>query len=154
MTNFPMVFGATSKQIRSGIDAQWISHRSPMASESIKISIPPEFGGPGSGFSPEDLYAMALGNCFAATFQVYAKNSRLSFSHLDIESAITIDLNEKKLPYIRQISINARLHGVDNKDRAKKLLHKVSQNCILINSVQADKAFQLQAVHIDASEDC
>lgn len=151
---YPMKFGAASKQIRSGIDAQWTTHRDPNVGETLKVSIPPEFGGPGSGFSPEDLYAMALGNCFAATFQVYAKNSKLAFAHLDIQCAISIDQNEKKLPFIKQVTLNVQLHGVENKERAEKLLHKVSQNCILINSVAADKVFQLNAHHIDAGENC
>jgi len=60
MTKFPMAFTVHAHS-ESGIQKAWTTSA---ASElgDVKVAIPPEFEGPGHGFSPEDLFAMALQN--------------------------------------------------------------------------------------------
>ena len=42
----------------------------PHLTGALVTTIPSEFEGPGGGYSPEDFYALALLNCFGATFKV------------------------------------------------------------------------------------
>lgn len=65
MTKFPMTFRVRASTEEAGIEADWFTYTPPAPDAvGIKVSIPPEFGGPGVGESPESLYAMALLNCF------------------------------------------------------------------------------------------
>lgn len=157
MTNFPMTFRARAATEEAGIHADWgtwpeAALQRDSGLTEIKVSIPTEFGGPGVGQSPEDLYAMALLNCFICTFQVYSKNSRLTFTQLAGAASLTLDLNDRKMPCVKAVNFEIELlvSSAENVAKADKLLKKVSENCILINSVQAEKTFNFKVVSEDS----
>lgn len=121
----------------------------------LSVTIPREFGGPTRGitregensfYSPEDFYGMALANCFAATFQVFAKNSKVDFEKLWVRVLYTIKLNEKRLPVISGLifEVNLLLADDNKRERASRLLDKVSKNCLIINSINVEKEFRIQ----------
>lgn len=139
MMNYPMEFKING-QATSGIETQWSSDV-PDFNRKIELAIPPEFGGPGNGFSPEDLYALALQNCFIATFKVFAEKSRLKFNHLEAKSKLFVDRNEKGQPWMARFNLDIRLTGVEQSDNAKRLLEKTSQSCMILNSVYTEKTF-------------
>lgn len=141
MSSYPMDFFAFSKAT-PGIQENWkTSQTFPDATDFITAAIPPEFGGPGKGFSPEDFYAMALSNCFVATWKVFAEKSNLNYASLTVELILTIDVDEQKRPWMKKAKFLVNLTGVENKDRAERLLNKVSQSCIVLNSVKTEKEF-------------
>ncbi len=72
-----------------------------------KCAIPPEFGGPGGAFSPEDLFAQALTNCFVATFKVYAQASRVEFQSVNATSNLVVDTNEAGKPVMKKLILNS-----------------------------------------------
>src|SRR3989344_2902412 len=91
MIKFPMKFQVQA-QAGAGSHTKWdaqTEHLSP-----ICCAIPPEFAGPGEGYSPEDLFAISLLNCLIATFKVYAEKSKLNFSEIKGKVDLTLD----KLP--------------------------------------------------------
>lgn len=119
----------------------------------LNIQLPSEFGGPShrsgtwkvaaevpSPYTPEDLFGMALANCFVATFKVFAQNSKIDYADLSVRVIYTIDLNER-LPNITEANFDVHLRGVENRVRAERLLRKVSENCLIINAVQVPKTF-------------
>lgn len=59
---------------------------------------------------------------------------------------MTLDLNDRKMPSVKAVHLAFELLVPENADRAEKLLKKVSENCILINSVQAEKTFSFKVV--------
>jgi len=123
--------------------------------EALPIAIPQQFGGPSwdhKNYSPEDLYGMALANCFVATFQVFAKNSRVTFEKIQVDLSFTIDQNEKKMPYIKRISFDIGVINANDKARTERLLQKVSENCIIIASVQAEKTFDFSVTEAPQSD--
>ena len=70
-------------------------------------SIPPEFKGSGGGFSPEDLFNQTLANCFAATFKVYAENSKLTFADVVVEAKLAVDMDDNKKAMMKEFYLVA-----------------------------------------------
>lgn len=139
MLSYPMHFKVSS-EAQSGIQKTWQTQAASF-NEKVDVAIPPEFSGPGGGFSPEDLYAMALTNCFIATFKVFAEKSRLNFKNLKITSTLTVDRNEKGQPWMSKIHLEVELSEVAQKENAQRLLEKASQSCMILNSVLTEKTF-------------
>jgi organic hydroperoxide reductase OsmC/OhrA len=140
MKNYPLVF-TTSAEAEQGINKNWSAKASAFES-SIILDIPPEFDGNGKGFSPEDLYAMALQNCFVATFKVFAEKSRLEFQKILVHAELKVDRNEKGAPWMASITLKVKLLGAVQKENAKRILEKTSQSCMILNSVNTSKHFE------------
>lgn len=140
MIRYPLPF-KVSAQGPSGIQNLWET-KVPHLDDVYKVSIPPEFDGPGGGLSPEDLYAMALQNCFIATFKVFAEKSKLSFSGIRAETQLLVDRNESGVPWMAKVHLNIFLRGVSQTSLAERLLEKTSQSCMILNSVKTEKTFE------------
>lgn len=139
-----MIFNATAKG-SSGIQTSW-SAQVETFSEKLTLAIPPEFNGPGNGLSPEDLYNMALQNCFAATFKVFAEKSRLQFSEFHLNSRLEVDRNEKGQVCMARFHLKVQLSGVVQKDSALRLLERTKTNCMILNSVLTEKTFEFEVL--------
>lgn len=144
MMNYPMKF-AVKAAGPAGIQAAWQTQAQNF-DHVIPVSIPPEFEGPGTGLSPEDLYAMALQNCFIATFKVFAEKSKLQYNSINIESVLEVDRDEKGRPWMARIHMQITLAGVSQQENAKRILEKTSQSCMILNSVNTQKTFQFDFV--------
>ena len=141
MIHFPIEFQASSKASQ-GMQTPW-KGGSPNLPE-ITLAIPKEFEGPGNGYSPEDLYALALENCFIATFKVMAERSRLEFESIIVEVTLTVDRNEKKVPWMAKTDFKVTLTGASNPDKASRLLAKTETSCFVLNSVKTEKIFHYE----------
>jgi len=138
---FPMIFPISSESA-SGIQSSWVSG---VPGRQVQCAIPPEFSGPGGGFSPEDLYGMALNNCFVATFKVYAERSRLQYQNIKIDSQLTVDRDETGAPIMKHIDMRVLLSGAaPQKDLAERLLQKTSETCMVLNSTKTTKKFTFE----------
>lgn len=135
--NFPMTTTATS-----GVDTVWTT-RAESTDLPLTCAIPPDFNGPGGGFSPEDLYGLALSNCFVATFKVFAQFSKLSYQDLQIKSVLTVDRNDKGQPWMAQIALHIKISGVENKTLAERVFEKTKNGCLILNSVNTQKVFEV-----------
>ncbi|MFN7453225.1 MAG: OsmC family protein [Pseudobdellovibrionaceae bacterium] len=143
MLKFPMLFPISSDSA-SGIQTPWVSG---VPGRQVQCAIPPEFSGPGGGFSPEDLYGMALNNCFVATFKVYAERSRLQFLNIKIDSQLSVDRDETGSPIMKHIEMKIVLSGaVAQKDLAERLLQKTSETCMVLNSTKTTKKFSFELI--------
>lgn len=139
MSNYPMKFASHSWG-PSGTQSPWQTEAKTF-DHQIPVAIPPEFEGPGNGLSPEDLYAMALQNCFIATFKVFAEKSKLDYESISVEAVLEVDKNDKGLLWMARIFLQVDLKGAVQTDRARRLLEKTSQSCMILNSVQTEKIF-------------
>ena len=140
MKQYPIPF-KTSAQSVSGIGQLWQTKAAHIDHE-IPMAIPPEFDGPGGGFSPEDIYAMALQNCFIATIKVFAEKSKLSYQGIHTEALLEVDRNEKGAPWMARLHMVVRLSGTQQTELAQRVLDKTAQNCMILNSVNTAKTFQ------------
>ena len=140
MQKYPMKFTVLSEGA-AGIHTPWKA-KTKSTDQEIPVAIPPEFDGPGNGLSPEDLYALALQNCFIATFKVFAEKSRLLFNSIRVESVLEVDRNEIGHPWMARIHLNVILFGAEQKENALRILEKTSQSCMILNSVKTEKTFK------------
>ncbi len=130
--SYPLTFFAKASA-NPGIKNKW---NASFGEVNVEMAVPPCFEGDGGGFSPEDIYILAMLNCFIATFKVFAEKSNLSFDMILGDAILTIDLDEKKLPKISKIIVNITLYGPDHVDRAQRILKKTSENSMILNSVK------------------
>lgn len=125
---------------KSGIQNSWTikSYK-----QTAECSVPPEFNGPGKGFSPEDLYAQALTNCFIGTFKVYAENSKLTFDDLKVETSLEVNLNENKKVVMKSCQMVIQLANPSQADKAELLVKKTFESGFILNSVKTEINYQL-----------
>ncbi len=111
---------------------------------SLPVAIPPGFNGPGGGFSPEDFFALAMANCFAATFRVIAEKSGVTYENLSITCDLEVDLNESKRPWIARARLDVKLHKPSSEERGQRLLEKVSGQCLIHQSVKTETTYNFE----------
>lgn len=141
MVKFPMKFEVQANA-SSGIHSQWTSQSDLLP--PIPSAIPPEFMGPGGGYSPEDLFALAVLNCVIATFKVYCEKAKLAFQTIQGKASLTVD----KLPTeagfgMTQIDITLNVVGTSDPDNAKKTLELAIKDCAVSNSIKSGKTFHI-----------
>lgn len=141
MVKFPLKFEVQANA-SSGISSPWSCQTDKLP--PILSSIPPEFMGPGGGYSPEDLFALALLNCLIATFKVYAEKSQVQFQALQGKVLLTVD----KLPSepgfaMTQAEIFLTIQGASDKEKTRKLLENAIRDCAVSNSIKTGKTFHI-----------
>jgi uncharacterized OsmC-like protein len=142
MPSFPMIFNATASA-SDGIDLNWSARASDQ--RQLVCSIPREFGGPNSGFSPEDLFIQALVNCYIATLKVIAKNMKLSFSSIEAEAELVLDRDDSApTPWMKRAELKFRVNGAIDVDRFRRLMERVSKQCMVLNSVKTELHFEFE----------
>lgn len=110
----------------------------------VPIAIPPEFMGPGGGYSPEDLFAMSILNCIIATFKVYADKGGAPFSEVKGKAELTVDrLPDSQGIAMTHIDIYIDVLGASNEDKIKMLLDKAIKDCAVGNSIKSGKTFHI-----------
>jgi organic hydroperoxide reductase OsmC/OhrA len=120
-----------------GIDTP-ISASTNKSFPEIGLSIPPEFSGPGTGYSPEDLYALALLNCYLATFKFVAEKSKLQFQAISGKAVLEVGDTESRKNWMRKVKLTINLSGAENPTRALNLLVKTKDHCMIHQSVHSE----------------
>ena len=137
---YPISFYATA-QAPSGIQSLWSTESQTLKN---KCAIPPEFEGPGGAFSPEDLFAQALTNCFIATFKVYAEKSKINFNQVTTEAELIADLDEHNKPVMKKFLLHVHISGCENPSRVKTIADKAFHSGFILNSVKTELSLDLQ----------
>lgn len=136
MIHYPLQFSLKG-EASAGITTSWSTSREGLP--SLTSAIPPEFGGSGSGFSPEDFLLFAALNCFIATFKVFAEKSGLQFTSLSGEGTLWIDRVGKAAPGITRIDLSFILHKPSDQKKAEQLLEEAKKNCMVTNVLSVEK---------------
>ena len=142
MSKYPMNFTATA-DATEGINSSW---KAQTADERELIcSVPKEFEGPNTGLSPEDLYLQALLNCYIATLKVIAQNSKLSFASIAANGTLTLDQDSTgEAAWMRSATLKFSVLGADNPDRFRRVMERVSKQCMVLNSVKTNLNFEFE----------
>lgn len=141
MVKFPVHFevGATAQ---AGVSTIWKGEAQHLP--AIPCAIPPEFMGPGGGYSPEDLFALALLNCLIATFKVYAEKSKLVFQEIRGRVQLTVDRLPGEAGFaMTQADVYLDVSGASDRERTKKLLDAAVKDCAISNSIKTGKTFHI-----------
>ncbi len=104
---------------------------------------PVEFGGPGGHWSPESLLVAAVADCFVLSFRAIARASRFEWNALSCNVVGTLDRVERVMQFT-DFAIRAELEvpaGADL-DKAKRLLDKAEQACLITNSLKAESVLE------------
>lgn len=144
MLHYPMKFNVRASA-KPGISVNW--QTSALANDQILSgSIPPEFGGPGTGLSPEDFYALAIVNCFMATFKVYAEKSDLQFEEVQADVSLEVDRDEKGFPWMARAHLNVKLVRPNSHEKGELLMNKSVKGCLVMNSIKTEKTFSFEII--------
>ena len=107
----------------------------------VVCAIPQSFGGPGGGYSPEDLYMMAICACFIATFKVFAEKSGLAFGEIHADANLIVDRNEQGIPELQKVDLIFTLSGVEDQEKANTILAESEKFCLVANASKSEKTF-------------
>ncbi len=143
MIQYPAYFEVTA-QAKPGMDSTWEAGSS--NHPRITLSVPDQFSGPGGAYSPEDVYALSLQNCFIATFKVLAENSRLIYDGISVQARLTVDRDEKGMPWVSMVMFDVSLSGVDQTEKALRLLKKAESSGFILNSVKTRNHFNYTTI--------
>lgn len=141
MIKYPLYFGAEAKS-EKGINTKFegkVENYPPIIG-----AIPEGFNGPGGGYSPEDLYLLAIATCLIATFKVFAEKAGLEYSEIYASSKLTIDRNEKGIPELKKVDVTFTLKGAKDQEKAKTVLAESEKYCLVSNAVKSEKSFNYQ----------
>ncbi|HPF27155.1 MAG TPA: OsmC family protein [Steroidobacteraceae bacterium] len=108
---------------------------------------PKEFDGPGDQWSPETLLTAAMADCFVLSFRAVAAASKFEWRKLECQVEGTLDRIER-VSQFTSFAIKAKLTvpaGADV-ERAKKLLEKSEQVCLISASLKAEKHLEMEVV--------
>ena len=122
----------------------------PLSAEGVRIieSAPPkEFDGPGNQWSPEGLLTAAVADCFVLSFRAIARASKFSWVNLEARTEGTLDRIDGKLRFTG-FATHAKLQVPVDADieRAKKLLEKAEQTCLIANSLSGERLLKIDVI--------
>ena len=143
MHPFPHIYTVSASADVSGA----VSLDSPGLS-TIPSEPPVEFGGPGDKWSPETLLTAALVDCFVLSFRAVAAASRFEWSHLECKVEGKLDRVER-VSQFTEFTVHATLTvpaGADH-DRARTLLAKAEQVCLISSSLKASKHLEITVIN-------
>jgi organic hydroperoxide reductase OsmC/OhrA len=100
----------------------------------FEIGIPAEFGGDFDGPAPENYYAVALTNCFVATFKVMADNSDVSFEELRADGTLRLR-PDGKTTVVDSFELDVELQTATADRKTEVLLERTEGNCFILGSV-------------------
>ena len=109
---------------------------------AVVCAIPSSFDGPGGGYSPEDLYIMAISSCFIATFKVFAEKSGLIFNEIHANASLIIDRNKLGIPELQKVDLIFTLSGVEDQEKANTILAESEKFCLVANASKSEKTFK------------
>ena len=104
------------------------------------VSAPPkQFGGPGGRWSPEELLAAAVADCFVLTFRAVAQASRLAWVDLDVSAEGLLERVDRVTRFTRfTVTANLTVPADTDPDKARRLLEKAEAACMITNSLSAE----------------
>lgn len=139
MIKFPLAF-EVNVEASEGVSTPWNSQSN--AHTPITCSIPVEFYGPGGGYTPEDLFTLAILNCIIAEFKVSCYRKKVSFLAIKGKGRLTLDLVNQKLVF-SNIEITFEVEGTVHPDEVKKTLEESIANCAVCKCLKIPKTLHI-----------
>jgi len=116
----------------------------------LESAAPPEFGGPGGLWSPETLLCASLADCFVLSFRALSRAARFEWTNLEcrVEGLLERVEHVSRFTSFRTFARLAVADGTDL-DKARALLEKAEQSCLIANSLSAERHLQAEIVSAD-----
>lgn len=100
----------------------------------FEVGIPAEFGGEFEGPAPENYYAIALTNCYIATFKSMAKNSDLEFEQISAAGTLKLRPTDQ-MSEISGFVLQVDLHVDESTRKTEIILERTREYCFILDSV-------------------
>jgi organic hydroperoxide reductase OsmC/OhrA len=108
---------------------------------TLDTAPPPQFGGPEDRWSPETLLAGAVADCFILTFRAVARASGFDWQRLDCRVDAVLDRVEGQSRFVHYTTLaTLTLAPGSDEARARALLSKAEQGCLVANSLSGTRA--------------
>ncbi len=106
----------------------------------LPCDAPAEFGGPGDQWSPEELLAAAVADCFILTFRAVAKASGFEWTGITARAEGILDRVDRTTLFTRfDIHVSLEVPAGTDQDRALRLMEKAEMNCLVTNSMTSER---------------
>jgi len=113
--------------------------------EDIESAGPAEFGGPGDRWSPETLLVGAVADCFILHFRAVTRAAKLDWDELECRVVGDLDRIDRVTRFTHfDIRVILDVPQGTNEERARKLLEKSEDSCLVTNSLTAECSFALE----------
>lgn len=111
--------------------------------DEFEVGIPPEFGGDFDGAAPENYYAVALTNCYVATFKVVADNSEFRFREIEANGTLRLRPADGTT-VVDSFDLVIDLHVDSASRKAEIILERAREHCFILNSVDFPVSFNYE----------
>lgn len=116
----------------------------------LEVAPPGQFGGPGDLWSPEDLFMASIANCLVLSFRAIARASKLEWNSIECESDGELARVDKKLQFTEILTkVKLVIPAAGNAEKAKKLLNKAENSCLITNSLTCETRLECEIVFGD-----
>jgi peroxiredoxin-like protein len=135
------------------VEVEWQRERRGNASASnlptIPIGAPPEFGGTGQSWSPEQLVVAALNACYLLTFVAIAENSNIPLVSFACSAKGRLEKVSGGVQQITEITLqpNIVVAAAKDIDRVTRIVEKAKHNCFVSNSLKSTVRVEPQIFH-------
>jgi organic hydroperoxide reductase OsmC/OhrA len=117
----------------------------------LESAAPAEFGGPGDRWSPETLLTAAVADCFVLSFRAVAAASKFPWTALGCDVTGTLERREGRNLFTRfETRARLRIPSGGDAERARRLLEKAEQVCLITNSLSAERHLEVEVLVGDA----
>jgi peroxiredoxin-like protein len=104
----------------------------------LATAAPAEFDGPGDLWSPETMLVAAAANCFILTFRAIARASQFPWQQLHCQATGLLDRIDRVTRFTEiRLAVTLWAPSGTNEERARRLLEKAEQGCLITNSLTA-----------------
>ncbi len=102
----------------------------------LEVAVPPEFGGPGGYWSPEDLLAASAATCFVVTFARVARERDVPLYELDVAGTAHFGPGDDGRLALVEIELTARIVTEDGlAGLAEELARSAEHSCLIARSL-------------------
>ena len=113
-----------------------------------KISVPPEFQGPGNGTNPEELLTSAIASCYSMTFGIIAANRKLPYKGIVTTATGLVEQAGAQFTYksvVLKPVITLEADATEEQVKvAEEMAHKADLYCIITNAVRDKVSIEIQ----------
>ena len=106
--------------------------------ETIHVTTPAVFGGPGKEWSPEHLFLGAVISCYMSTFMSISKKMGFAVGHFECNAISQVELVEGKFRFTNINLYPKIIIAVESlRQKAGLAAQKTQQYCLVANSINA-----------------
>lgn len=106
----------------------------------VRLSVPPEFQGPGDGTNPEELLTTSIASCYTITLGIIAGNRKLPITSIETSATGNVEQAGAQFTFTG-VTIRPRITVDGAADDAQlktveDMAHKADLYCIITNAVR------------------